>query len=158
MTLNNRPDIIKAVALLDSGEELVLVQRPLGNGDPSQCLFFEPFTIDTFTIQLRLDWSTKAMDSLDNPTLDADISQNGKKYDIDRRVWHHTPKTFNDEWIYEFKFQNIVQFRFKLRTTSQRHLTGRALIVAPEADSDQMAAAGSAEAELRFRRMMGLHD
>lgn len=156
MTLSNRPDIIKAVAVLDDGQEIALVQRLHRNGDPSQCLFFDPITVGIFTIQLRLDYSAKGMDNRGDPTLDADIRQNGEKYEVDKGAWHNTPKTFDGEWIYRFTFQNIVELRFKVRTTSQRHQTGMARIAPPEPDSDQTDSHARAEAEARFRKLMGL--
>ena len=93
VTLNTRPDITHVKAILNDGREITLSQRPLGNtGQPSQCTFFGELADGSFRITLRLDWSKKAMDANGDPTLDADVTENGKKYCIDRMNWHHTPK------------------------------------------------------------------
>jgi hypothetical protein len=81
----------------------------------------------------RLDWGD--MDANGDPTLDADISDNGKKYCVDRTKWHHTPKTVeNGESVYDFEFENI-KLRFKVGITSQRNQQGKALIAPPPAPS-----------------------
>jgi hypothetical protein len=85
----------------------------------------------SFSITLRLDWND--MDANGDPTLDADIYHNGKKYCADRTKWHHTPKKIeNGEWIYDFEFETI-KLRFKVGITSRRNQQATARIASPVA-------------------------
>jgi hypothetical protein len=129
VNLSRRPDVVDAIAVLDGDKKEVLVQKTLRDGSPSQCLFFEEFTVDGCRIQLRLDWND--LDQNGDPTLDADISEGGEKLLVDRDKWHHTPKILDgSEWVYSWSFRGK-QLRFKVQVTSQRDQTGVSRIASP---------------------------
>jgi hypothetical protein len=71
LNLTRSPDVVEAIAIIDDGNKVTLVQKTLGNGGASQCLFFEKFLCGEFEIQLRLDWNQ--LDEHGGPTLDADV-------------------------------------------------------------------------------------
>jgi len=129
VNLSRRPDVVEALAVLDAGEEEVLLQKTLRDGSPSQCLFFDEFDVDGFAVQLRLDWND--LDQNGDPTLDADIYKNGQKVLLDRARWHHTPKILDgSEWVYSWSFRSK-QLRFKVQVTSQRNQPGVSRIESP---------------------------
>lgn len=129
INLPNRPDILKVVVLYDDGTQEVLTQKPLGSGKPSRCLFFDDFEVDGCTVKLRLDWGDQ--DHNNDPTLDADVSKDGKKLPNDPN-WHHTPKMFDgNAWVYAWSFRGRT-ITFKVQLTRQIEIRGTAtLALAP---------------------------
>jgi len=128
LNLSRSPDIVAAIAILDNGKEIALIQRSHRSGELSLCLFFEKFPFDGFEIQLRLDYSEISENG--DPTLDADIYKGGEKYVVDRDKWHHTARALvGDEWLYDWEFRDY-KLRFKVQTTNQKHQSAKAFIAA----------------------------
>jgi hypothetical protein len=157
LNLNRSPDIVEAIAVLDDGREVALVQKSLGKGGPSQCLFFEKFAIDGFEIQLRLDWNR--LDENGDPTLDADVYEGEKKYLHDRDKWHHTPKKLTGEgWLYDWEFRGLRR-RFKVQTTMNKHILAKSsILAAPQGPFTPEEAQSHAEAEEKLRKLFGTDD
>jgi hypothetical protein len=129
VNLSRRPDVVDVIAVLDGDKEEVLLQKALGDGGPSQCLFFEEFAVDGFAVKLRLDWND--LDQNGDPTLGTDIYKDGKKLLADRDKWHHTPKILDGgEWVYAWSFRGK-QLRFKVQVTSQRNQPAVSRIASP---------------------------
>jgi hypothetical protein len=139
MDLIKRPDITEIKAVLDDGTEIPLEQKNERTGGLSQCVFFGAYRDRDFTITLRLDFG-KDFENREgaDPTLDADIRYQGKKYKAGKEDWHHTSKTFdNGEWVHVFEFQNWFRLRFKTLIASERTITAMARIEAAPAPSGE---------------------
>jgi hypothetical protein len=122
--------IVDAKAIdLETHEEIQLIDKP-NRGKPSKCLFIpKEVPLGNFRIRLRFDWSD--LDEKSDPTLDAEITQNGKPYKEKMDLWHHTYRELqNGVWAYHFKFEKL-EFRFKLALTRDKQITSKALIIAP---------------------------
>src|SRR5438876_783744 len=114
MDLQNKPDIVKVIAILENGTGLALSQKADRNHPSglSQSLFLDtipgnPFV--PFKVMLRFDFGNDGLDVRSDPTLDAEIWEpNGKrwkKYTAGAHLWHHTCKKLADnEWMYKFEF------------------------------------------------------
>jgi hypothetical protein len=91
-------EVVEAKAIdVDTGEQMSLLAKA-NRGKPGKCLFVVPEVV----------W-----DKEPNPTLDADIFQNGEKFKEQRNTWHRTRREFqNGAWIYHFRFKTLVERRF----------------------------------------------
>jgi len=89
---------------LDTGETQELSSR-----GESYCHFFEPFKIEDYQINFRLDWSD--LDKDGNPTLDADFYdyKNNKKLPNlgERHKAHHTKTISHNIRSYEWEFKEV---------------------------------------------------
>jgi len=123
-------DIVAAKIInSDTQKEISLLDKP-NTGKPGKCLFVSPeVSLGDFRIGLRFDWSD--LDEKKDPTLDADITRNGKPYKRNKDKWHHTYREYESgAWIYHFKFREL-EFRFKLGITRQKTMTAVARIGKP---------------------------
>jgi hypothetical protein len=87
----SREDLQSGIVRAWATDMLTGETQELTTRDGSACQFFEAFKCGGYKIQLRLDW--KDLDSLGNPTLDADFSKpcTGKKVKPKRvALAHHT--------------------------------------------------------------------
>jgi hypothetical protein len=118
------PQYVKAI--LPDGKELNLSKKRVGNTQRiSHCSFFEVYHLPPFDIHLRVDWSDT--DSNNDPTLDAQVWENGKQ--LEYGWWHQTPKDIKDqEWIYQFKAFGL-DLIFRLGFTTEASQQGVARIV-----------------------------
>lgn len=121
-------NIVEAKILnLDTGEEISLLNKP-DREVSSKCLFVpEEVLFGEFIIRLRFDWGD--LNRNGDPSLDADITKNGRKYKDDKDKWHHTFRELkNNLLVYHFKFENL-ELQFKLVTTNDKEITAKAYIV-----------------------------
>jgi len=90
-----------SVTFQDTGETLALTTR---QGSASH--FFEPFSVGSDEVQLRLDWSDR--DSNGQPMLDADFidPETGRHRRLrgERKSAHHTESSAGDSRCYEWEF------------------------------------------------------
>ena len=100
------------VTNLDSGETSELAVKP-----DSTCLFFEPFEVGGYRVQLRLDWSDP--DCHGHPRLDADFLDpaTGRHHRSMRgHPAHHTDSTNATARTYKWLFKDA-SLRFRVAIT-----------------------------------------
>lgn len=110
---------VELSAILKNGEQVKLMQRPSGEGAPSQCVFFEPFHLEDCEVQLRVDFNV--LDDNEDPLLDVDIRRNGEQVREGRKLEHNTAEERQDgEWRYDWEYLGT-QRAFKLLITDGKN-------------------------------------
>lgn len=124
--LNKRPNLVDAIAVYDDGTKVQLSQKVLGNGGPSQCLFFDPIPLGDRELRLRLDFND--LDQNGDPMLDASLFREDEKAPSDQRKLHHTRKCCeNGEWCYSWQHEGY-DLRFIVQTRNEVTQSGKGLI------------------------------